>query len=188
MTVSPDFLSNLLSSIFGTIIGAILAYFFAARQFKIQKEVEIQQKQIETALAYHQELSSNDFSYARTETNKIFEEHMDASNLDDFYSNLPEESRKCIRIVTAYFRRLQLAIEYKQINNKMVLDLLSGEFFWWYFMWLNKMIPEHWDTRKNIDKLNTWLQRAMPAIKYEQLKKVTLTRREKRLFELHSNQ
>lgn len=179
---------ELLSSLFGTIIGAILAYWIALRQFKIQKEAEIQQNQVETTLVFYQELTSNDFAIARAEARKLFEEHYTANSLNDFYSDLPEEKRKNIRIVNAYFRRLQLNTEYKQVNKQMVLDLLSEEFFWWYFTWLNEMIPEEWETRKNIDKLHYWFQNAMPSEKYEQSKRIAVKRREKYLSDLRSNQ
>ena len=182
------FSKELLSSLFGTIIGAILAYWIALRQFKIQKEAEIQQKQVETTLSFYQELTSNDFSFARVEARKIFDEHFTANSLDNFYWKLPEEKRKYIRMVIAYFRRLQLNIEYKQINKQMVLDLLLEEFFWWHFTWLDEMIPEEWEARKNIDKLHYWFQNAMPSEKYEHSKRVAIKRREKYLLDLRSNQ
>jgi uncharacterized membrane-anchored protein YhcB (DUF1043 family) len=184
-----EFISNLISSLFGTVIGAILAYWIAVKQFKMQKEVEVQHKQVETTLAFYQELISNDFSNARADANELFEKHMATNNsLNNFYSNLPDGKVQSVRSVVSYFRRLQLAVEYKQVDKQIVLDLLSGEFLWWYFMWLDEVIPFEWDTRKNLDKMNNWLQSALPTTQYEQKRKVTLKNKEIRLSELRSNQ
>lgn len=189
MNIPPDLFSNLISNLAGTIIGALLAYWIARKQFRIQKDLEIQQQRVDMALAFYEELTSDDFSRARSEADKIFKEHRTASSLNDFYADLPEEKKQYIRMVTSYFRRLQLAIEYKRIDNQMVLDLLSGEFFWWYFMWLDKMTMNAWrDTRKSLDKMDEWLQNTMPKTDYEQLKESAIKRREKRLAELQSNQ
>jgi len=178
-----EFIFNLISTVLGTVTGAILAYLFALRQFNIQKRVDEKQKRVDTALSFFEELTNDSFSQARSETSRVFKENISAVSLDDFYSALPEEKRQPIRKVLSFFRRLQLAIEYQRIDDQMAIDLFSGEFLHWYFKWFDKLIPMSWDTRKNIDKMNNWLQKNMPPIKYEQEKEKTLKLRESNVTE-----
>jgi hypothetical protein len=191
IVLSPEassFLSNIFSSLLGTIVGAVLAYFFGVRQLNHQRETELRQKQIENALKFYDEFTSNEFAVSRLEAKKIFEKHNSEENLDKFYDNLPQEQRGHIRAVITFFRRLQLAVEHGQVDGRIVVDLLSGEFLSWHYKWLDVMVPTDWDTRQNIDKLNGWLKSVMPLTNYEEKKTKYLMRREERLLKLRKSE
>ncbi|MDQ1613195.1 MAG: hypothetical protein QOG00_3126 [Pyrinomonadaceae bacterium] len=188
MLFDNQFFSNLLSTIIGTAGGAVLAYLFALRQFKKQMETEARKVCVDTALAFYQELSSHDFAQARSEANKILDPHLTASSLDDVWSSMSTEERRPVLTVLSYFRRLQLSIQYKRIDERMVLDLVSGEFFWWYFVWLDRLIPDDWETRRQIDKLDRWFHDNLSESEYERKKSDALSRLEKRLKKFQASQ
>ncbi|MDQ1558331.1 MAG: hypothetical protein QOD32_1391 [Pyrinomonadaceae bacterium] len=188
MLFDNQFFSNLISTIIGTATGALFAYWFALRQFKIQTETEARKVCVDTALAFYQELSSHDFAQARTEANKMLEPYLTASSLDDVWSSMSQEKRRPILTVLSYFRRLQLSIQYKRIDEEMVLDLVSEEFFWWYFVWFNRLIPDDWETRRQIDKLDRWFQDNMPPTEYDRKKSYALSRLEVRMKKFQASQ
>jgi hypothetical protein len=186
MSLSAEWIS-FLSSLFGAIVGAFLAYLFALRQLKLQKQVETQKRQIGMALDFHRELVSNDFALARFEADTILKNRYVASVTEDHVLRLSDKDWRPIRIVTAYFRRLLVAIKYEQIHDRMVIDLLSEEFFWWYFMWLNTLIPDDWQTKSDIDMLHRWLKENMSSEAYEKSKKRSLEQREEHLSGLRAS-
>lgn len=175
----PPLAVELILNIFGVITGAVLAYLFALRQFRIQKESDNRQIQINTALDFFEELTSDDFSRARSEANKIFKAHIHATSLDDFYYT--EDIRQPIRKVLSFFRRLQLSIEYGRVDHEMAVDLFAGEFLQWYFMWLDKLVPPNWATRKNIDKLNQWYASKMDPVVYAEKKERAFQKKQNQL-------
>jgi uncharacterized membrane protein YgaE (UPF0421/DUF939 family) len=154
-----DGVSNLIGPFVGAAVGAVFALGVALYMFRKQADREEEQVQVDTALAFYEELASDDFAEARRKVTKIFESHRDANNLNDFYLDLLEEEKQPIVRVLSFFRRLQLAVKYRRIHHQMVLDLLAGEFRWWYEKWLDKMVPNDWETRKQIDGLHRWLQK-----------------------------
>ncbi|BAY29727.1 hypothetical protein NIES2107_15710 [Nostoc carneum NIES-2107] len=183
--LTPDKKAELLftfvSNIFGTIIGALLAYFIALSQFKVQSDAETKKNQVDTTFSFHEEMINVEVSQARSETAKIFTDHIKSSNLSEFYSDLSQDEKRPIRLVLSFFRRLQLAIEYNRIDEKIAVDLLSGEFMEWYHKWLDHMVPDRWTTRGQIDKLNEWMKQNLSKAEYERMKNDALESRHRLL-------
>lgn len=169
------------SNLFGTIIGAGLAYFIALSQFKVQSNAETEKNQVDTAFSFHDEMISIELTQARSVTTKIFTLHIKDSNLSEFYSTLSEDEKSPIRLVLSFFRRLQLATEYGRINEKVAIDLLSREFLEWYHKWLNHLVPNHWTTRNQIDKLHKWVQERLSKSEYDEIKNASLEARSRLL-------
>jgi hypothetical protein len=172
-----ELLANTLSNLSGTIIGALLAFWFAKRQFSMQLNLETQkaeeekrQRRIDRTLDFHREWGSVEFTQARSETDRIFTKHKANGNLDSFYSDLPEEQKNPIRMVLTFFRRLQLEIEHNRVDDELIKELFGGEFLWFYYKWLKDVIPDGWETKKRVEKLNDWMARELPRDEYERLK------------------
>ncbi|MCC5608186.1 hypothetical protein LC612_15665 [Nostoc sp. CHAB 5834] len=189
--LTPDKKAELLftfvSNIFGTIIGALLAYFIALSQFKVQSDSETKKNRVDTTFSFHEELISVEVSQARSETAKIFAAHITSSNLSEFYSSLSEDEKRPIRLVLSFFRRLQLAVEYSRIDEKIAVNLLSGEFLEWYHKWLDHLVPERWTTRVQIDKLNEWMKQSLSKAEYEQMKNDALESRHRLLAKANND-
>jgi hypothetical protein len=192
--VVRDILGNLIGTIVGAVIGAYLAYLFALRMFEHQAGREDEKMRVDTASAFYDEFTREDFAKARSDANNVFEElfisqHIeDADSFDAGWSDMPGEQKQPILKVLSFFRRLQAVTGYELIDHQMALDLLSEEFYWWYFRWLDQMIPDGWDTRQRIDGLDRWFRSSMPKTEYDQLKNEMVREREERIRQLRSNQ
>ena len=174
---------ELLSGLIGTIIGAILAYIFAQKQFNIQKETDEQRMQLDTALAFLDEFVSDQFAQDRRRASKILRQHIKEENLDKFYPKLTDEQKQPIIRVLSFFRRLQLTIQFDRIDTQIVLELLSGEFIHWYYVYLKNLVPSNWSTKKHLIKLNDWLVENLDGDEYEYKKKKAEATRKKRIEE-----
>ena len=173
-----ELLFTFLSSIIGTFVGAIFALGIALCQFSIQKSSELKQRRLETTLDFHREWVSVDFMEARFETNKIFTEHRKDGNLDGFYSDLSVERKSNIRMVLAFFRRLQLDIEHKRVDDELTKELFGGEFLWFYYKWFKDVIPDGWTTKKSVEKINEWMVKELQKDEYERAKSEASSERE----------
>jgi len=165
--VVHNLLANLDLDVIIPLVTAVLGFLFAFILFRLQARSEVQKTRVDTALAFYDELTSADFARARSEATKVFEAHANAHNLNDFYSKLSAEEKEPVQKVLSFFRRLHLVVEHRRIDREMFLDSLSGEFIWWYFRWLCRMVPNDWETRKRINGLDSWLQSNMPKEEYE---------------------
>jgi hypothetical protein len=166
MIVDSQFVSEIVASL----VGAFVAYLFALLLLKIQSDSEARKLKEDRAFAFSDESTGPDFARIKLNADRIFKTHKDAGSLDDFFDDLPEEDRRTVNSVLSFYRRLHLAIEYGRIDTKMVLALLPKEFIWWYYTWLDRMVPEGWETRERIDGLRDWIQDSMPESGYRRLK------------------
>jgi uncharacterized membrane protein YccC len=167
------------ADVISAFVGSVLGFLFAFIIFSLQARSEVRKMQVDTALAFYDELTSADFARARSEAAKVFEAHADAHNLNAFYLKLSAEKREPVQKVLSFFRRLHLVVAHGRIDREMAVDLFSGEFIRWYFRWLDKMVPNDWETRRRINGLHSWFEANMPRHEYDEKRNKVLKEMEK---------
>ncbi|MEH2308883.1 hypothetical protein [Nostoc sp.] len=183
-----ELIFTFISNLIGTAIGALFAFLIALRQLKYQSSLEAKKKRVDITFDLYQEFSTNEMAEARSQADKIFTAHKTASNIDDFYRNLPEVEKYPIRHVLYFYQRLQLAIEHDRVEASVALDLFSEEFIWWYHVWYVPMlIPSTWDQSIiRMNKLHEWMEKqskkdSQSQTAYEKWKSQAYRSRTKRL-------
>lgn len=161
MAFNQDLINDLVSNCFGTLLGVLLGYWFSRIQANIQSQEEASKVRTDKTVAFYEELVSSEFCGKRIEASTLLEHSYDyikSNGFEVFWKGLQPEKKEILNYVMSYFRRLSLSIEYKQVDEVMVFNLISGEFSYWYSKWLKEIIPSDWETRKRIDFFEKWRQ------------------------------
>jgi uncharacterized membrane protein len=135
-------LAGAFSSLFATIAGAFLAFWFALLQIqeqtRILNDAADERRRLEDAarrqaLAFdmHREFSGEDMLRARTEASLLLDTNPDKSYLD-LYTTLPEAQTRCLFVVSEFYDRLALSVSHHRIDITLVPELFGGYFVWWW--------------------------------------------------------
>lgn len=167
-----------------TSLFACLAFISTATALLIQIYLFYDQKnhQIETekenrAFTFYDEFNSSEMFKVRIEADLYLR-----TNDDDFYKiaetspyDLEDRGKGAGAIwpVMRFYQKLGKAIDYKQVNEAMVVDLFGEVFIWWYFAYFEyKLVSINhdkvWDTAEDLKKLKEWFERKCSQNKSEE--------------------
>nr|WP_298998897.1 hypothetical protein [uncultured Allomuricauda sp.] len=119
---------NLITNILGTIIGAGLAFYFAIRQFTIQKSKEKTDSAVDLTLEFHEKFNSSEMFEARGKADKlILENH--SESLAKLFDKFEEDKTRCVFLIVRFYEQLWYFIKHDKVDLKLVPD-----FFWEYLL------------------------------------------------------
>src|SRR5262245_26876027 len=150
---------NWLDKIFTASISSVFAFFAAYFAYRIQMARQDKKEKSKTTYDLYKEFNSGELLKSRTEADKIPKRYPDKT-LDDLYALLNTEERTHIWHVIHFYQRLSAAVEYEQIEPKMVRKLFGYVFYWWYInCFEQQLVPIKWDASYQIENLNLWFER-----------------------------
>jgi hypothetical protein len=152
-----ELLATAIANLFGTIIGATLAFWFALRQLTIQSREAYKKALVDTTFELHREFNNSEMSEARNRADKIFRQYPAPVALDALEENFPDVETRPIYLVIRFYQRLWLAIKNKRVDTKLVPELFGEIFYWWFVNYLEpQVMPVGWQICSDIQDLKNW--------------------------------
>jgi hypothetical protein len=151
-----ELLVTVVANLFGTVVGAGLAFWFALRQLGIQSRELHAKSLVDTTFELHREFNAGDLAISRDRADRIPAQYP-GKNLDDLYSLLPPDERNHLWNVIHFYERLHLAIKHKRVDEALAGEMFGDVFFWWYLNCFEpQLIPIHRDSSRRIAGLKDW--------------------------------
>lgn len=180
---SVKLLAGAFSSLFATIAGAFLAFWFALLQIDEQtrnlnraaddrRRAEDAAARQQLAFDMHREFSSENMLRARTEASRLLAKHP-GKGFQALYKSLPESETRPLFQVAEFYDRLALAVAYHRIDEVLVPKLFGTYFLWWWFdEFEKKLVGEEPDTPENMrmQQLHDWMKEKIDAAEYSKWK------------------
>ncbi|NJK54215.1 MAG: hypothetical protein HC936_18155 [Leptolyngbyaceae cyanobacterium SU_3_3] len=162
-----ELLATAVANLFGTIVGATLAFWFALRQLTIQSKEVHKKALVDTTFELHREFNSSEMSEARNRADKIFKQYPTPVTLDALEENFPEVEARPIYLVIRFYQRLWLAIKNKRVDTKLIPELFGEIFYWWFVNYLEpQVMPVGWQICSDIQDLKNWFDENSDQIMY----------------------
>lgn len=153
-----EILVGFAANLFGTVIGATLAFWFALRQFSIQSRERHRKALVDTAFELHREFNNKEMSEARNLAFQIIKQNPKNVNLHELTEKLAEIDVRPIYLIVRFYQRLWLAIKNDRVDTNLVPELFGEVFYWWFFNYFeSQVVPVGWQICSDIQSLKDWL-------------------------------
>ncbi|SFU79878.1 hypothetical protein [Halomonas korlensis] len=147
---------SFLTSLIGVLVAAGLAYWFALKQFSIQKEQEVAENKLAATIDHHNYFNSHDMLACRGQVERLLYENPEG-DFQKLYDRLGEERTRSLFVLSRFYQRLQISIENDLVEERLVVPLFGELFYWWHEKcFSSRLMGLNWGMCDNIKKLKDW--------------------------------
>lgn len=142
-------MTEILAALLGTIIGGLISWF-----------ANVSQNKASVTFNFQREFDSADMHLSRIRADQLIKRNPDLM-LNEITEKYPEESFHIWQVIK-FYRRLWVAIKYRQVKTQLIPDLFGEIFTGWYlYCFENQYLPAYQDSQgcKEIFSLKQWLDK-----------------------------
>lgn len=146
-------------AILGALIGSYLTRLLNRNREKTTLSFEL-----------HKEYNSYEMNLHRRNADKFLKQYPKVSYEE--LGNLKNDEVPSVFVVLSFFQRLSQGVKYNQLKKKIILDLFSEPFYYWYYIsYKDNLVPlENWNASEQISFLFKWFQKKLTSEKHNTLK------------------
>jgi hypothetical protein len=143
-----DVTANILSALFGTLVGAALAWLVGRQQHKLTLTLEM-----------HREFNSADMLGVRYRAGELLEKNH-TLDLREMQAALGKTALLDVWRIIRFYERLWLAIKKRRVLRREIPGLFGEIFDWWYLQSFHRqLLPLGIRVSRDIEAMHDWILR-----------------------------
>jgi hypothetical protein len=154
--------SNLLSGIFGALIGSIGTYYLNKQNEKLKLTLE-----------FHKEFYGTEMSKHRRAAKDFLKKYPEA-NYDDIHA-MGDEGSLSLVIIMRFFQRFWHCTNVGALKNQFAADLFVDIFYYWYYLSFEPNLltaSKNFTAKEEMKQLHKWLTDKTTRVDCNELKNI----------------